>query len=89
MSSWGDSYELKVKTFDKTEQEIKDLGYKVPEITYKYSYEEYIPQTKPNASPKTLLCSQDTVSLATLCHVAVCLCPSLRRASFTSLFLRL
>ena len=51
--------------------------------------EEYIPQTKPNASPKTLLCSQDTVSLATLCHVAVCLCPSLHRASCMSLFLRL
>ena len=41
MSSWGDSYELKVKTFDKTEQEIKDSGYKVPEITYK---EEYLRQ---------------------------------------------
>ena len=52
--------------------------------------EEYIPQTKPTASPNTLLlCSQDTVSLSTLLHVAVCLCPSLHRASCTSLFLRL
>ena len=52
--------------------------------------EEYIPQTKPSASPKSLLlCSQDTVSLSTLLHVAVCLCPSLHRASCTSLFLRL
>ena len=51
---------------------------------------EYIPQTKPSASHKTLLlCSQDTLSLSTLLHVAVCFCPSLHRASCTSLFLRL
>ena len=52
--------------------------------------EEYIPQTKPSASPKTLLlCPQDTLSLSTLLHVAVCFCTSLHRASCTSLFLRL
>ena len=45
MASYGDDIELKVTAFDKTEEEIKELGFIKPEISYKCSFEEYNPQT--------------------------------------------
>ena len=45
MSSFGDSMKLKVTGFDKSEEEIKQTQFKIPEISYECSYEEYYPQT--------------------------------------------
>ena len=45
MSSFGDSMKLKVTGFDKSEEEIKKTQFKIPEISYECSYEEYYPQT--------------------------------------------
>lgn len=44
MSSWGDMIRLKVTGFDKTEEEIKKTVFRIPEISYECSYEEYYPQ---------------------------------------------
>lgn len=45
MASFCDDIKLKVTGFDKTEEEIKKTVFRIPEISYECSYEEYYPQT--------------------------------------------
>ena len=68
MGSWGDVLELKVTGFDKTEEEIKKTVFRIPEISYKDSFEEYYPQVLCGWDDETIeIKRSETTTKFTIC----------------------
>lgn len=82
MASYCDGIKLKVTSFDKTEEEIRETGFLVPEISFENCSEVYYPQTMFSWSEETVEMKHSkttTVFITNYYSLLTALMPNLER----------